>query len=116
VPVTAIVAIALAAGGLTWIVVLSTLNSMYQLTLPGWVKARGMSFCLIVFQGGNAVGAAVLGVTAEHAGLSPTLLAVPAPHRRDQLAGSGRMRPTRTGSSSSSPWPPGPSTCASTIA
>ena len=33
-----------------------------------------MSFYLIVFQGGNAVGSAVLGIAAEHAGLSPTLL------------------------------------------
>jgi MFS family permease len=72
--VTVIVAVALAVGGLAWILALSTLNSLYQLTLPGWVKARGMSFYLIVFQGGNAVGSAVLGITAEHLGLSPTLL------------------------------------------
>jgi len=42
--VTALVAVALAVGGLAWIVALSTLNSLYQLTLPQWVKARGMSF------------------------------------------------------------------------
>jgi len=68
-------AIALAVGGLAWILALSTLNSLYQLTLPPWVKARGMSFYLIVFQGGNAAGSAVMGVTAQHIGLSPTLLA-----------------------------------------
>jgi hypothetical protein len=50
--VTALVAVALAVGGLAWIVALSTLNSLYQLTLPQWVKARGMSFYLVVFQGG----------------------------------------------------------------
>jgi MFS family permease len=72
--VTAVVAVALVVGGLAWILSLSTLNSLYQLTLPGWVKARGMAFYLVVFQGGNAVGAAVLGVSAEHFGLSPTLL------------------------------------------
>ena len=72
--VTAVAAVALAVGGLAWILALSTLNSLYQLTLPGWVKARGMSFYLIVFQGGNAVGSAVLGIAAEHVGLSPTLL------------------------------------------
>ena len=54
--VTGIVAISLVLAGLAWILALSTLNSLYQLTLPGWVKARGMSFYLIVFQGGNAVG------------------------------------------------------------
>jgi hypothetical protein len=60
--------------GIAWILALSTLNSLYQLTLPQWIKARGLSFYLIVFQGGNAVGSAVLGITAEHLGLSPTLL------------------------------------------
>ncbi len=72
--VTAIVALSLIVAGLAWILALSTLNSLYQLTLPGWVKARGMSFYLIVFQGGNAVGSAVMGITAEHVGLSPTML------------------------------------------
>jgi MFS family permease len=74
VPVAAVVAVALAVGGLAWILALSTLNTAYQLTLPGWVKARGMSFYLIVFQGGNAIGSAVLGVVAQHAGLKVTLL------------------------------------------
>ena len=72
--IVAIAAIALVLGGLAWILALSTLNSLYQLTLPGWVKARGMSFYLIVFQGGNAVGSAVLGITAEHFGLPTTML------------------------------------------
>jgi hypothetical protein len=47
---------------------------MYQLTLPPWIKARGLSFYLIVFQGGNAIGSAALGLAAQHAGLSVTLL------------------------------------------
>jgi predicted MFS family arabinose efflux permease len=74
--VTAVVAVALAAGGMAWILALSTLNSLYQLNLPGWVKARGMSFYLIVFQGGNAVGSAVLGVLAVSIGLNTTLIVV----------------------------------------
>jgi hypothetical protein len=41
-----------------WILVLSTLNSQYQSTLPGWAKARGMSYYLVVFQGGGALGSA----------------------------------------------------------
>jgi hypothetical protein len=71
--VTAVVAVALAVGGVCWILALSTLNSLYQLSLPNWIKARGMSFYLVVFQGGNAIGSAVMGVAAEHAGLSPVL-------------------------------------------
>jgi predicted MFS family arabinose efflux permease len=85
--VAAVAAVALAVGGLAWILALSTLNSLYQLTLPGWVKARGMSFYLIVFQGGNAVGSAVMGITAQHLGLSPTLLAAAAGLALGPLAG-----------------------------
>jgi len=36
--VTVVIAIALAGGGICWILALSTLSSMYQLSLPGWVK------------------------------------------------------------------------------
>jgi predicted MFS family arabinose efflux permease len=71
--VTAVAAIALVIGGAGWILALSTLNSLYQLSLPQWIKARGMSYYLMVFQGGNAIGSAVMGIAAEHAGLSPTL-------------------------------------------
>jgi MFS family permease len=71
--VTAVAAVALVVGGACWVLALSTLSSLYQLSLPRWIKARGMSFYTMVFQGGNAVGAAVLGLTAEHAGLSRTL-------------------------------------------
>jgi MFS family permease len=73
--VTALVGLALALGGTAWILVLSTLNSLYQSSLPAWVKARGMGFYLIVFQGGNAIGSAVMGVGAQQVGLSATLLA-----------------------------------------
>jgi len=66
-------AVALAVGGACWIQALSTLSSLYQLSLPQWIKARGMSFYLVVFQGGNAIGSAVMGVAAAHAGLSTTL-------------------------------------------
>ena len=72
---TVLVAIALALGGMGWILALSTLSSLYQSSLPGWVKARGMGFYLIVFQGGNAIGSAVMGIAAQHTGLSTTLLA-----------------------------------------
>jgi MFS family permease len=71
--VAAAAAIALVFGGACWVLALSTLASLYQLSLPGWIKARGMSFYLMVFQGGNAIGAAVMGVVAVHAGLAVTL-------------------------------------------
>jgi predicted MFS family arabinose efflux permease len=85
--VTALVAVALAAGGLAWIVALSTLNSLYQLTLPQWVKARGMSFYLVVFQGGSAIGSVAFGVTAQHIGLTAALLVAAAGLALGPLAG-----------------------------
>jgi MFS family permease len=92
--VTAVVAVALVLGGMAWILSLSTLSSLYQLSLPQWVKARGMSFYLIVFQGGNALGSAVLGVVAGRIGLSPTLLLATAGLALGPLAGLRyRFRP-----------------------
>jgi MFS family permease len=72
--ITALVGVGLAIGGVAWILVLSTLNAVYQSSLPGWVKARGMGFYLVVFQGGTAIGSAAMGISAQHFGLSPTLL------------------------------------------
>jgi MFS family permease len=73
--VVVLVGVGLAFGGTAWILALSTLNSLYQSSLPGWVKARGMGFYLIVFQGGNAIGSAVMGIAAQQLGLSTALLA-----------------------------------------
>jgi MFS family permease len=72
--VIVLVGLALVIGGTAWILALSTLNSIYQSSLPGWAKARGMGYYLIVFQGGNAIGSAVLGIAAGRIGLSSTLL------------------------------------------
>ena len=71
--VAAVDAVALVVGGACWILALSTLNSVYQLSLPRWIKARGMSYYLVVFQGGGAIGSAVMGITAGYAGLRVTL-------------------------------------------
>jgi predicted MFS family arabinose efflux permease len=96
--VTAVAAVVLVAGGACWVTVLSTLSSLYQLSLPRWVKARGMSFYLIVFQGGNAVGSAVMGLAAERAGLSPTLTIAAAGLALGPLAGlRWRFRPIPPG-------------------
>jgi predicted MFS family arabinose efflux permease len=73
--VSALAALALVIGGVAWILALSTLNSQYQSTLPGWAKARGMSYYLVIFQGGGAVGAAAFGAVAQSAGLTEALLA-----------------------------------------
>ncbi|HTZ64432.1 MAG TPA: MFS transporter [Solirubrobacteraceae bacterium] len=73
--VVALDAVVVLVAGVVWILALSTLNSQYQATLPTWIKARGMSYYLMVFQGGGAVGSAVFGVVAQRAGLQDALLA-----------------------------------------
>lgn len=73
--VPALAGLAMVIAGVAWILCLSTFNSTYQGTLPGWAKARGMSYYLVIFQGGGALGAAVFGLLVQHAGLSPALLA-----------------------------------------
>jgi MFS family permease len=72
--VSALAALTLVIGGAAWILVLSTLNSQYQSTLPGWAKARGMSYYLVIFQGGGALGSAAFGVVAQRVGLTTALL------------------------------------------
>jgi MFS family permease len=84
---TAVAAVALVVAGTCWILALSTLSSLYQLSLPKWIKARGMSFYLMVFQGGGAVGSAVMGVIATRAGLSATLAIAAAGLALGPLAG-----------------------------
>ena len=97
--VSALAGLALVVGGVAWILVLSTLNSQYQSTLPGWAKARGMSYYLVIFQGGGALGSAAFGVIAQHAGLTAALLAAGGRARggrpgRHVAAVQGRSHPT----------------------
>jgi MFS family permease len=80
-------ALALVIGGVAWILALSTLNSHYQSTLPGWAKARGMSYYLVIFQGGGAAGSAAFGLVAQNAGLTAALLATAAGLALVALAG-----------------------------
>ena len=49
------------------------MNSTYQSLLPGWVKARGLAYYLLVFQGGMAVGSAALGGLAAALGVTRVL-------------------------------------------
>ncbi|WP_022929186.1 MFS transporter [Patulibacter americanus] len=71
--VAAVAGGALVVAGVGWILALATLNSSYQGMLPGWIKARGLAFYLIVFQGGMAIGSAVIGVLAGPLGVAPVL-------------------------------------------
>jgi MFS family permease len=64
VPNFTVVLVALLVGGASWLLSLSTLNASMQLSLPAWVRARGLSVYQLVFMGGQAVGSLVWGVIA----------------------------------------------------
>ena len=60
--------------GSCWICVLSTLNVSAQLSLPDWVRARGLSIYLMVFFGSMSAGSIMWGTLASYIGISQTLL------------------------------------------
>jgi len=69
---------ALALAGSAWITGLGLLGAAYQSEMPSWVKARGMAYYLIAFQGSAAVGGLGFGAVAQLATVSAALLAVAA--------------------------------------
>lgn len=64
VPNFSVVLLALLVGGASWLLSLSTLNASMQLSLPSWVRARGLSVYQLVFMGGQAIGSLVWGLVA----------------------------------------------------
>ena len=69
-----LVAVSLLAGGMAWMTVNSSLNTVAQTALPNWVRARALSVYLFVFQGAMALGSVIWGELASHIGLRRTLL------------------------------------------
>ena len=59
---------------MAWLITLTTLNAAAQLTLPRWVRARGLSVYLLVATGSQAIGAYAWGALATRAGLDVALL------------------------------------------
>jgi len=67
----------LLAAGAAWVAVVATINVAAQATLPGWVRARGLSIFMIVFNGMMALGSATWGLVADMLGI-PLAIAVSA--------------------------------------
>ena len=61
------------ATGAAWISILSALQVSAQLTLPSWVRARGLAAFVVVFMGGMALGSILWGQVATHIGIPATL-------------------------------------------
>jgi Transmembrane secretion effector len=55
--------------------VLSTVNALLQLFLPGWVRARGLAIYIVVLYGAQALGAVVWGTVADVGNLTVAFLA-----------------------------------------
>src|SRR4029453_4296533 len=72
VPVPWVVAVALVPAGTAWMTVLSSLRANVQISLPVWVRARGLGTYQIVFFGGQALGALMWGLVADVLGLVAT--------------------------------------------
>jgi len=66
-----LLAIAMLATGAAWIAILSALQVSAQMTLPGWVRARGLAAFVVVFMSGMAFGSVLWGQVA-------TLIGIPA--------------------------------------
>ena len=64
--------------GLSWIMVLSSLNVSAQTALPDWVRARGLSVFLTVFFGSMSLGSLVWGQVASVWGIPVALIAAAA--------------------------------------
>jgi hypothetical protein len=75
VPLVPVAVAVLIVAGMAWLTVLSTVNATLQTFLPGWVRARGLAFYVIVVAGSQALGAAIWGVVAGQVGLTTTFVA-----------------------------------------
>ena len=78
-------ALASLIAGASWIAAVANLNISAQVSLPDWVRGRGLAMYVTVFFGSMTVGSAIWGAVATHLGLAPAhfiaaigaLLAVP---------------------------------------
>jgi MFS family permease len=71
---TVFVVIVLVPAGMAWVAMLATVNSLLQLFLPSWVRARGLSVYQMVLFGAQGLGALLWGVVADSFGLTVAFL------------------------------------------
>jgi MFS family permease len=87
----ALLAVAMLATGVAWISILSALQVTAQMTLPPWVRARGLAAFVVVFMGGMALGSILWGQVATHIGI-PAALTVAAAGMALAIALTWRFR------------------------
>src|SRR6267142_501456 len=69
---------AMLATGAAWISILSAVQVSVQLTLPEWVRARGLAAFIVVFMGGMGLGSVLWGQVATAIGIPSALTAAAA--------------------------------------
>jgi len=69
VPHIFILALCLVLAGMSWLVILSTINTAIHLSVPSWVKARAFGTYQMTWGGAMALGAAFWGAVAQRMGL-----------------------------------------------
>jgi MFS family permease len=69
-----VVVVVLVVAGMAWVGMLATINTLLQLFLPRWVRARGLSVYQMVLFGAQGLGALAWGLVAEAFGLTVTFL------------------------------------------
>ena len=52
------------AGGVAWIMLVSSFNVAAQEASPAWVRARALGAYLVIYQGGTAIGSLLWGIVA----------------------------------------------------
>lgn len=72
---TVVVVLVLLPAGMAWVGMLATVNTLLQLFLPRWVRARGLSVYQMVLFGAQGLGAVAWGAVADSFGLTVTFLA-----------------------------------------
>jgi len=68
----------LVLAGAGWILALGLLNASFQSVLPSWVKARGMAYFTVAFQGATGIGAIAIGTVAQITSLDAALVVLAA--------------------------------------
>jgi MFS family permease len=68
----------LVLSGTGWILALGLLGSSFQSSLPSWVKARGMAYYTIAFQGATGIGALAIGFVAQATSVDTGLIVLAA--------------------------------------
>jgi MFS family permease len=65
---------AMLIGGIAWLILMASFNTMVQTVVPSWVQARALGLYVTVFMGGMAFSSIMWGIAADNMGIQTALL------------------------------------------